>query len=216
MDRIIFVGAGGFGRELFGWVQSVQAAGRDWQIKGFLDSNPNALDNFGVPYPVIGDPNTYAPQPDDLFVCAIARPEVKLRICRGLQQRGARFLTLVHPTVVMDASKGVGAGCIFQAYSSVSVNVQIGDFVLVNAYTGIGHDAQIGDACTLSAHCDVTGGAILGEGVFLGSHATILPGMSVGDYATVGAGSVVLRRVRPRTTVMGVPARQIAGFKSES
>jgi len=45
--------------------------------------------------------------------------------------------------------------------------------------------------------------------VFMGSHASVLPGAVVGDYARVGAGSVVLRKVRPYTTVMGVPAQEI-------
>ena len=74
---------------------------------------------------------------------------------------------------------------------------------------------MIGDGCTLSGHADVTGNATLGEGVFLGSHASVLPSAKVGDYAVVGAGSVVLRRVRAHSTVVGVPAKQIHGFDSE-
>ena len=64
-----------------------------------------------------------------------------------------------------------------------------------------------GDGCTLSPHCDLTGRVQLGKGVFLGTHAVVLPGGRVGEFATVGAGSVVLQKVRPHTTVIGVPAK---------
>ncbi len=53
---------------------------------------------------------------------------------------------------------------------------------------------------------------LLDEGVLLGSHAVVLPGVTVGAYAVVGAGSIVLRKVRPGSTVFGSPARQVPGF----
>ena len=84
---------------------------------------------------------------------------------------------------------------------------------MLNVYATVGHDAKIGDGCTLSGHADVTGFARLGEGVFMGSHATVLPRAVVGDYAVVGAASAVVRTARAYTTVMGVPAKQIAGFE---
>jgi serine acetyltransferase len=76
----------------------------------------------------------------------------------------------------------------------------------------VGHDAVIGDGCTISGHCDVTGFASLGEGVFMGTHASVLPRAVVGDSAVIGAGSVVLKKVQPNTTVFGVPAKKISGF----
>jgi len=81
--------------------------------------------------------------------------------------------------------------------------------VIVNLNSTIGHDATIGSYSTLSCHVDVTGWAKVGESVFLGSHASVLPRAKIGAMARVGAGSVVLRAVRPGTTVFGVPAKQI-------
>jgi serine acetyltransferase len=83
-----------------------------------------------------------------------------------------------------------------------------------HVYALVGHDSVLGDGCMLNAHTDVTGGCRLGEGVFMGSHAAAWPRAVVGDYAGIGGGSVVLRRVRPHSTVMGAPAKQIAGFAS--
>lgn len=45
------------------------------------------------------------------------------------------------------------------------------------------------------------------EGAVISCGAKILGGITVGEYAKVGAGSVVLKDVPPRATVVGVPAR---------
>ncbi|HVT79053.1 MAG TPA: acetyltransferase [Phycisphaerae bacterium] len=209
MKRLLIVGAGGFGREVAGYAMDVPAAARDWELGGFLNSDPRALDGFECDYPILGDPLTFSLAENDVVVCAIGDPVGRLRLCRALQQRGARFISLIHPMAGIARHTQIGEGCIVCPRSGVSTNVRLGSFVVVNGYTTIGHDAVLGDGCTLSSHCDVTGGAVLGEGVFLGSHACVLPRARVGDYAVVGAGSVVLRRVRPHTSVMGVPARAI-------
>lgn len=51
----------------------------------------------------------------------------------------------------------------------------------------------------------------IGRNVWIGGGAIILPGVGVGDDAVVGAGSVVTRDVAPGSTVVGNPARPIAG-----
>lgn len=183
-----------------------------WRIKGFLDANPTALEGRGIRAPILGDPSTYVPAVDEWFVCAIGNPATKLRLCRALRARGAHFPNLIHPLAYVAGAPTLGEGCILSAFSSLSPDVKMGDFVVLNAYSCAGHDAVLGDGCTISSHCDITGNAVLGEGVFLGSHASILPGKKVGDYAKVGAGSVVVRHVRAGATVMGVPAKTIAGF----
>jgi sugar O-acyltransferase (sialic acid O-acetyltransferase NeuD family) len=212
MKRLLIVGAGGFGREVLGWARDVAKRQPDWMLDGFLDSKPSALDGFDIPLRIVGDPLTYIPHGYEIFLCGIGDPITKLRVCQSLRARGARFAALIHPTAVVGPQCRIGEGCVLCPGSVVTANVTLGAFVIINVHATVGHDAVVGDGSTLSAHCDVTGQVRLGEGVFLGSHASILPGAVVGDYATVGAGSVVLRSVKPRTSVMGVPARQIAGF----
>ena len=213
MKRLLIVGAGGFGREVLNWALDIPKDKRDWEVAGFLDANPAALEGFSrIHYEIFADPLNYSPQEKDLFVCAIGTPVIKLQICKTLVQKGATFITLIHPTAVIGHGCTLGVGCLFCPGSIVTADVCINDFVTLNAYATVGHDAKIGTGCTLSGHVDVTGFSVLGEGVFLGSHAVVLPGAQVGDYATVGAGSVVLKKVKPGATVMGVPAKQIAGF----
>lgn len=211
MKRLIIIGAGGFGREILTWLSANEKSSR-YKLDGFLDKNKDALADYDIDYPILGDPETYEPKRDELFVCAIGSPKTKLNICRSLKAKGGQFLSFVHPTAVVGQNVFIGEGAVLCPGAVVTSDVRIGSFVTLNVYASVGHDATIGDGCTLSGHCDVTGFVSLGEGVFMGTHAAVLPGTVVGDYAVIGAGSVVLKKVRPNATVFGVPAKQISGF----
>lgn len=210
MRRLLIVGAGDFGREVLDWAMAVPAEKRDWQVGGFLDVRPDSLDGFGASQSILGDPDTFVFTDNDCFICGVGNPSIKLPCCRRLQTRGARFITLIHPAAVVGSGCRFGEGCILCPGAVVANHAALGDFVTLNLYSTVGHNATIGDGCTLSSHTDVTGWAVLGEGVFLGSHASVLPKTRVAEYTRVGAGSVVVKKTAPHTTVMGVPAQRIA------
>jgi len=209
MKRLLIVSAGAFGREVLDWALAVPINTRDWEVAGFLDDRKDVLIEKHCSYPILGSPETYGLTDADRVVCAIGDPRTKLRYCHLLKNRGAKFVSVIHPTAIIGSNTRIGEGCIFCPYTAIHNNVSVGNYVVFNDYSDAGHDAVIGDGCTLSGHVDVTGWVVLGEGVFLGSHATVLPHVCVGDYAVVGAGSAVLKKVRPNATVIGVPAVEI-------
>ncbi len=43
MKKLLIVGAGGFGRELYVWASQHPDCGRAWTLAGFLDDNADAL-----------------------------------------------------------------------------------------------------------------------------------------------------------------------------
>tara|TARA_R110001599_G_scaffold199713_2_gene396429 strand:- start:163 stop:612 length:450 start_codon:yes stop_codon:yes gene_type:complete len=51
---------------------------------------------------------------------------------------------------------------------------------------------------------------IIKNNASIGANATILPGVVIGEFAMVGAGSVVTKSVKPYTTVIGNPAREVS------
>ena len=44
MTDIIIIGAAGCGREVANWIEDINKVEPTWNILGFLDDNPNALD----------------------------------------------------------------------------------------------------------------------------------------------------------------------------
>lgn len=207
--RLLIVGAGGFGREVYTWASQIPPQDREWQSAFFLDANPNALQAVGWDVPIIGDPESYMPTANDRILCAIGCVETKVRIFRRLSAQGATFATLVHPTSIVGPECHIGKGCILCPYTVLTCNVTVGDNTAINIHTGIGHDVVVGSHCMISGHVELMGHVTVGNQVFIGGHAAIIPSAQVGDGATVGAGSVVLRRVHPNTTVFGNPAKQI-------
>jgi sugar O-acyltransferase (sialic acid O-acetyltransferase NeuD family) len=208
-ERLLIVGAAGFGREVLSWVLQIPNEQRPWEIGGFLDNRPKLLEGFNLPAEIVGTPETYSFRAEDRVVVALGDPAQRRTFVEMVTQRGAQFTTVVHPSAIMGLNNTWGEGCIFCPGVILTTNVRVGKHVVFNCQSGAGHDAVIGDYCTLSCFVDITGYVTLGERVFLGSHASVLPHAWIGDGAIIGAGSVVLKRVAPRTSVMGVPAREI-------
>ena len=210
MERILIAGAGGFGREVLQWALDAGLDSGGCRIAGFLDDNPEALSGFpGIRVPVVGPLRTYEPGPGEQLICAIGMPKQKRRIIEPLVRRGVRFVTVVHPTAIIGRNVVLGTGCLVAPRTTLTADIEIGDFVTLNCGCSVGHDARIGSWATLNGHCDVTGNVRLGEGVLMGTHAAVIPGIEVGDWAVIGAGSVAMRHVAPETTVVGVPAKNL-------
>jgi serine O-acetyltransferase len=104
---------------------------------------------------------------------------------------------------------------------AVDINpaAEIGIGIMLDHGTSIviGETAVVGDNCsilqgvTLGGTGKETGDRHpkIGANVLLSVGAKVLGNIRVGDCSVVGAGSVVLKDVPPRTTVAGVPAKEI-------
>lgn len=209
MNQLIIVGAGGFGREVLSWACRSPDIGNSWTISGFLDSNPEALRDYAIDLPILGDPFQYEPRPGDLMVVAIAKPSIRKDIVSRLASKGAHFASLLHPSVLIGDRVSIGQGSIICPGVVITCDVKIGNFVIANVQTTIGHDVRVADFVTISGRCDINGYCTIEEGVFLGTQACCFPSVVVEQNATVGAGSVVCRRVLAGTTVYAPPARRL-------
>ena len=206
MKKILIVGAGGFGREVYNYVEDCIKAGANWLIKGFLDDNLNALDSYDYPNKKIYLLESYIPEDDDICICALGNPKTKKIVVEKLLAKGAKFETLVHPSAHVGRNVKIGAGCVVCPNCVLTCDSSLGDFVMLNVGTSVGHDAKIGQWCTISSHCDITGFVNIAEGAFLASSVVVIPSSSVGEWATVGVNSSVITKVRDNTTVYGNPA----------
>jgi len=205
-QRILIVGAGGFGREVLQWTRDAwpDYAGR---IAGFLSSDDRVLDGFDGCPEIIGHPDSYRPAPGDYLLLAIGVPYVRRQVAESLLARGAAFLTLVHPTAIVAASARIGTGVILCPFSIASDACRVGRFVIMNYHTSLGHDASAGDFAVLSPYATLGGNAHIQQDVFLGLHASVGPGKTVGARSKVSANSCVLADAPADSLIFGVPGR---------
>ena len=208
MYDIIIIGAGGFGREVYLWAKDSFPKDQ-YKITGFLDDNPRILDNYDMDVGIIGDLDGYEIKKQDRFVFAIGNIEIKKRLITKLKNKGAKFLTLIHPTAIVVDTARIGKGVVICPFCLVSDNVLLEDFVMLNIYSSCGHDAKVGSYCILSPHATLNGFVILEDEVFLGTHTTVTPFKRVGYKSKISANSVVMRDVPANKIVFGVPGKAI-------
>ena len=207
MKDLIIAGAGGFGREAYELAKRINAIEPRWNIKGFINDIPDALDGKKIDAKIIGTIKDWQPSENELFVIGISTPKGKEKVAEILKAKGAKFETLIAPTALIGEYAEIGEGCVIGGRSSVGSCAKIGNFVHI-AGSMVGQDAEIGDYSTTTGFANITN-AKLGKRVFVGSHAVILNKLKVGDDAFVCAGSIVFSNVKAGTKVFGNPATKM-------
>ncbi|MEI9919972.1 MAG: acetyltransferase [Bacteroidota bacterium] len=188
--RIAIYGAGGFGKEVRGVIDDNGQS----TFAGFIDDVQQKNQ--------VANPDTI----DDVVV-AVARTSDRENIIKRLNSFQFPFHPLIHHSVTVHASNKIGRGCILCAGVRLTVDISIGEFVIINLNATVGHDVVLGNFVSIMPGVNVSGNVKISEGAFIGSGATILQGLTIGKGAVVGAGAVVTRDVAPGVTVVGIPAR---------
>lgn len=206
MKDLIIAGAGGFGREALYLAKILNDIEPRWNIKGFINDIPDALDGVRSSHSIIGTIKDWQPSENEVFVMGISSPEGKEKVAGVLRSKGAHFVTLIHPFAIVADYVTLGEGCIINGRSSIGDNAVLGDFVNL-AGSMVGQDAVIGDFSTVTGYANITN-AQLGKRVFVGSHAVIMNKRKIGDGAYVCAGSIVFNNVKAGIKVFGNPAKK--------
>lgn len=208
MKHLVIIGAGGMGRTLFGMAFESLGFNTEFDVRGFIDDDEHALDNFSNYAPIVGNISNYIPLADDVFVSSIGGNFRKACI-ESLLARGANFINLIHNTTRIRTNVQMGVGNVFCPYSVVGADVVMGSFNLLQNFTVIGHDVHMGDYNRIDTHVTCVGGVRIGNMVDVYTSAVLNHGVVVEDNAHVGALSFVIRRVKSGTTVYGNPARRL-------
>lgn len=213
MKDLIIVCGGSYGKELYSTIGTInknaESLGKDipYNVLGFLDDNPHALDGSGIRKPILGRIADWKPRGSEVYAIGAAFPETKSKIALMLKERGCIFETLIHPSSIICDDIIMGEGCYITAYY-ISAGVKLGNFVNING-SMLCPGAEVCDFSTTTGFTVVDYKAKVGKRVFLGSHSVISPGVTVGDDAKVAVGSIVTDDVRPGVMVFGVPASEI-------
>ena len=205
---VAVVGAGGHGREVAWLIEEINAEARQFEFVGFIDDAATATPEG---YPLLGSVEAWLArrQSDVELVCAIGEPSTRAAVVARLDRAGARYATLVHPTVRRSRWVEIATGTMICAGSVLTTNVQVGPHAIVNLACTISHDARLGAFCSLMSGVHVSGHVTLGRGVYVGTGASLIQDVTVGDWTVIGAGAVVTSNLPGGQIAVGVPAKAI-------
>lgn len=211
MKKIVIVGAGGFGREVKMLIDQINLHSKEFEFLGFYDdgiAKSTEINGFHV----LGSVSDLVKIDHELsVVVSIADPAIKMKIHKILKYNtNLNFPSLIHPNVLIGGDNVfIGNGCIICASNIITVNINIGNFVILNLGCTTGHDTTIGDYCSFMPSVNISGEVVIEDLVYVGTGAKIINLLSIGKSTIVGAGAVVSKSLPAHCTAVGIPAKPI-------
>ena len=210
MKDLIIVGAGSAAREYLQFIKEINNTENElkWNVKGFIaDYGINIKELTNGEYDIIGTIIDWVPAKEENFICSISEPNAKKKVVELLEKKGAKFISLIHPTAKICDYAKVGKGLVMYPNSCIGVNATVGDFVTVDG--SIAHDNCIGNYTTLSGGAKLSGYVTTGTCTFCGASSVVAPNVNLGDNSFICIGSVVIRNIRAGIKVIGNPAKRM-------
>lgn len=210
MKNIVIIGAGGFAREVAWLIEDINLKHNSWKLIGYIDENLNNKDIVLNGYKVLGDFNNIEVSDKDIYyVCAVGDTSIRKELSKKAEKIGLKPATLIHPSVIISKYVKIREGTIICAGNIITVNVEIGNNVIINLDCTVGHDVEIKDYVTILPGVNISGNVILEEGSNIGTGAAIIQGKKVGENSIIGAGAVVVKDIPHNCTAVGCPAKVI-------
>lgn len=211
MKNIAIYGAGGFGREVHLLIQQINEKDQQYDFIGYFD---DGIEKGYIvnDYPVLGGIDELNNWKEHInLTIAVGDPIIKRKIISNITNIKVSYPTLIHPNVLIGDMKfnTIGNGCIICASVIITVNINIGNFVILNLSCTIGHDSSIGDFSSFMPTVNVSGEVNVGTEVYIGTGAKIINQLTIGNKTVIGAGAVVAKSLPANCTAIGVPAKVI-------
>jgi sugar O-acyltransferase (sialic acid O-acetyltransferase NeuD family) len=211
MKKIVIIGAGGFGREVKMLIDQINYNKKKYDFIGFYDDNIEKGSMINE-FKVLGSIDELLQVDYNIeVVISIADPTIKKKIYETINcNHFISFPTLIHPNVLIGTDKvSFGYGCIICASNIITVNISLGNFVILNLGCTVGHDTTIGDYCSFMPSVNISGEVIIENSVYVGTGAKIINLLTIGNSTIVGAGAVVSKSLPEKCTAVGIPAKPI-------
>lgn len=210
MRHVVIVGNSGAARECYALFREIVQARpemeRLYSFKGFLSWKAyegNLKRHAGL---LLGDADEYGISREDAFVIGIADPGLRHAVYRFFRERGADFLTLIHPWSEVAADVELGEGNILQRGTTVASGAVIGNANYLNGAVHVASDVVTGDCNFVGPGAILLERSRLGDENSLGVRSILQEGCRIGDGNIIAPGSVVCGAYGDRRRIAGNPA----------
>lgn len=188
MEKLIIVGAGGFGRTV------LEFASRNYDC-AFADDGMEAgtvVDGAAVLGSISGIQDYI--ENYKALVVAIGNNKLRETVYLKAKEIGFKFPNIVCNNVYISPYAKVGAGCVFMNNVCIQNNATIGDGVILNPGVEAHNGSQIGNYSLIYTNSVVRTYATLGNRVWVGSNVTISNEISIPDDYKIEDGQSITRQ----------------------
>lgn len=184
ITSVVIAGAGGFGLEIFDYINEESRAGGP-QVVGFIDDTPGGKVPAGIDLPWLGKISEYRPAPGQIVVAAIGGSAGRRMVLAKLWENQVISPAYVHTSAVISPAAKLHRGVIVCPFSIVNRNAVLEEGAMLNVNCSIGHGAFVGAFSVLCPYAALNGDAKIGSDCFLGTRVTIYPRITLGDHCIV-------------------------------
>jgi UDP-perosamine 4-acetyltransferase len=209
--KVVGIGAGGHAKVV---IEILRSASQH-EIVGLVDQNGDLCNTLILGIRVLGNDNLLSELKQQgvagafIGVGGVADTRGRRELYEQTVRLGFTVVDAIHTAACVSPSAKLGNGITVMSGAIVGAEAQLGKNVIVNSGAIVEHDCVIGDHVHIAPGAMLSGGANVEEGAHVGIGAVVLQQRRIGAHAVVGAGAVVISDVPPRTTVVGMPAREL-------
>lgn len=193
MQNLIIVGAGGFAKELLGYINHDKSKGllSNINIKGILVDYIEHYKSLNESIDYLGKIREYEIQKDDIFMLAVGENPGRNILIDYLESKNAKFFNYIHSSCYVNPTSSIEEGLIMAPFCIINANVKVGRHTLLNSYSAVGHDCEIGNRGILYPYAAINGNCKVGDNLVMGTKATIFPKVTLGNNCTITSHSYV-------------------------
>lgn len=210
MQKLIIIGAGGYAKSV---IDSMNL--HEYWLCGFIDEYSQKKEHLG--FPIFGKRISDIENPKEYkYFIAIGDNTARKKWYDILKSYDLELITVIDKTAIVSCGSILGEGTFVGKLAIVNNDVHVGNNCVINTKALIEHGSRVYNHVNVSTNASINGDVQIMEGVFVGSSSVLNGQITINEWSTVGSGAVVVRDVEARTTVVGVPAKNIIYRKNKS
>lgn len=200
VKKLMILGAGGHGRVI---AECAKLLGEYSEISFLDDVEPKKQ----LDHPYYGVLENVYNYIDEYYIfVAIGNSKIRERLMRDLEQKGAKFPIIIHPSAVVSADAQLGVGTVVMPGAIINPGAQLGKGVIINTASSIDHDCMIGDYCHIAVGAHLCGAVMVDSHTWIGAGSTVIQNIHICSDCILGAGAVAVKDIDMPGTYIGVPA----------
>lgn len=182
MEKLLLVGAGGFGRVV------LEHAKARYDCAFLDDGDASSVNGVSVIGTTADIERLYGEY--KLLVVTIGNNTLREKLYNRAKAVGYQLPNIIHSSAYISPYAHIGSGCVILNNAVIQNNARCGDGCILNPGVELHHDSSIGNYCLIYTNSVVRSLTHVGDRVWVGSTATIATSASVPDDATIADGAV--------------------------